>query len=175
MVARQIKRAPRAVEAALCFIAGRLLAVEVGDRGPAVGLELRIALEVGSRLREIRGRRGQLRLGALHLQPQILGIEARHDVADRDAIADIDDARDNLASDTEAEIGLIARPHHAHEFPLAIRVLEADALDLDRAIEFGRRCSTGFAAGENEQRGEGGKASQGAAEDGAGRQHGSIL
>jgi hypothetical protein len=27
--------------------------VEVGDRGPAVGLEFRIALEVGSRLREI--------------------------------------------------------------------------------------------------------------------------
>ena len=55
LIARQIERALRAVEAALCFIACRLLAVEIDDRGPAVGLELRIAVEVGSRLREIGG------------------------------------------------------------------------------------------------------------------------
>src|SRR5205823_9685857 len=34
LVAREIERALRAVEAALCFIACRLLAVEVGQRGP---------------------------------------------------------------------------------------------------------------------------------------------
>jgi hypothetical protein len=75
LIARQIERAPRAIEPALCFIGCRLLAVEVGDRGPAVGLELRMALEIGSRLREIRGRRGELCVGALQLQPLILGIE----------------------------------------------------------------------------------------------------
>src|SRR5204862_23964 len=109
LVARKIKRAPRALKATLCFIARCLLAVKVGDRGPAVGLELRIALEVGSRLRDIRGRRGELRLGALQLQPEILGIKPRHDVAHCDAVADIDAARDDLAGDAEAEIGLVAR------------------------------------------------------------------
>src|SRR5262245_60737332 len=124
LIARQIECAPRAVEAALCFIACRLLAVKVGDRRPAVSPNLRIALEISCRLREIRSRRGEFSIRALQLQPQILGIEACYDIADRDAIADIDNARDDLAGDTEAEIGLVTRPHYAHEIPRAIRGLE---------------------------------------------------
>jgi hypothetical protein len=52
---------------------------------------------------------------------------------------------------SEAEIGLVARPHHAHEFARAIRALEADPFDLDRAFGLGRGRRIGFAAGENEK------------------------
>jgi hypothetical protein len=76
------------------------------------------------------------------------------DVADCDTIADIDDAGDDLAGDTEAEVGFVARPHHAHEFPRAIHILEADALDLHGTLGLKRRRRIGFAAGEREQRGE---------------------
>ena len=109
----------------------------------------------------------------MQLQPQILGIEACYDIADRDAIADIDDARDDLAGDTEAEIGLVTRPHYAHEIPRAIRGLEADALDLDGALGLGRRRRIGFAAGKNEERGERGKRTNGARELGRQR-HGTF-
>jgi hypothetical protein len=108
------------------------------------------------------------------LQPQILGIEARHDIADSDRIADIDDAGDDLASDTEAEIGFVAGPHHAHEFPRAIRVLEAHALDLNWAFGLWRWRRIGSAAGDNKERSESGKRMNGAREP-ATRPHGSVL
>ena len=88
-------------------------------------MQRRVALEVGRGLREIRGRRGELGLGAFDLQLQVLGIEPRDDVAGMHAIADIDDARDDLAGDAEAEIGLVARPHHADEFAAGVCVAQS--------------------------------------------------
>ena len=79
-------------------------------------MQRRVALQIGGGLREIRGRRGELGLGAFDLQPEVLRIEPRDHVAGVHAIADIDDAGDDLAGDAEAEIGLVARPHHADEF-----------------------------------------------------------
>ena len=100
-------------------------------------MQRRIALEIGRGLREVRGRRGELGLGAFDLQLQVLRIEPRHDVAGVHAVADIDDAGDDLAGDAEAEIGLVARAHHADEFARRILVLEGDALHLHRALRPG--------------------------------------
>ena len=137
LIAGEIERAASALEPSFGFVVGRLLAIEVGDRGPAA----RLAAWYSARSRpppgEIGGRRGELGLGAFDLQLQVLRIEPRHDVADIYAIADIDDAGDDLAGDAEAEIGFVAGAHHAHEFPRAILVLEGDALDPDRTLGLG--------------------------------------
>ena len=100
-------------------------------------LERGVALEIGGGLREVGGRRGELGLGAFDLQLQVLRIEPRHHVAGVHAVADIDDAGDDLAGDAEAEIGLVARAHHADEFARGVLVLEGDALHLHRAFALG--------------------------------------
>ena len=110
----------------------------------------------------------------MHRQPEILGIEPRDDITDRDTIADIDDAGDNLAGDTEAEISLVACPHHADKVPRAIRALEADALNLHRTFGLQRGCRIGFAAGEDEQGGEADKRTR-RADEATGQGHGSLL
>ena len=71
---------------------------------------------------------------ALNLQPQVLWIEPRHHVADLYAIADIDDAADDLAGDPEAEIRLVAGAHHAHEVARCSLVLEGKALNLHHGV-----------------------------------------
>ena len=101
-----------------------------------------------------RGRRGEFGLGALNLQLQVLRIEPRHHVADLYAIADIDDAADDLAGDPEAEIRLVAGAHHAHEFARCILVFEGDALNLHRALRLGG-CRSRVIVARREQRKEG--------------------
>ena len=130
----------------------RLLAVEVGDRREALALERGVALQVGGRLGEIGGGGGELGLGAFDLQREVLRIEPGHDVAGAHPVADIDDAGDDLAGDAEAEIGLVARPHHADEFARGVVALERHALHLHRALGPRRRRGIGLAAGEQEQR-----------------------
>ena len=73
---------------------------------------------------------------------------------------------------------LIALVHFCHPVLVAEYLqdqgdLEADALDLDWTLGLGRRCRIGAAAGENEQRGEGGKRTNRAREDRL--RHGSCL
>ena len=62
LVAREIERAPGAFEPAFGFVLRPLLAVEVGDRRVAARAQRRVALEIGRRLREVRGRGGMLGL-----------------------------------------------------------------------------------------------------------------
>jgi hypothetical protein len=97
--------------------------------------------------------------GAFGLQLQVLRIEPRHDVAGAHAIADIDDALDDLAGNAEAEIGLITRPHHADEFARRVFVLEADPLHLHGALAFRRGRRIGIAAREQQQCRKGGERS----------------
>ena len=87
--------------------------------------------------------------GAFGLQLQVLRIEPRHHVAGAHPVADIDEAGDDLAADAEAEIGLVARAHHADEFAAAVLVLEGDALHLDRALALRRGRRIGVAAGSS--------------------------
>ena len=126
----EIEGALGALEPPFGLVLRRLLAIEVGDRGLAARLQRGIALEVGGGLGKTRGRRGELSLGALELQLQVLRIEPRHDVAGLYPVADIDDAADDLAGDPEAEVRLVAGAHHADEFALRILVFEGDALNL---------------------------------------------
>ena len=125
-----------------------------------------IALMVGGGLRQVGGRGGELGGRAFGLQLRVLRVEPRHDVAGVDTIADIDDARDDLAGDAEAEIGLVARPHHADEFARGILVFERDALHLHRALALDRGRGRGLAAGEQQHHGEGSEAT--------GRRHRSL-
>jgi hypothetical protein len=155
LVLREVERAPGAVEAALCLVARRLLALEVRRRRPTLALELCVTLEIRRSLREVRGGGGELGRSALNLQPQVLGIEARHHVADLHAVADIDDAGDDLAGDAEAEIGLVARPHHADELARGVRPLEGDALHQHGPRHFDGRRGVGLTAGQNEKSGKG--------------------
>ena len=90
LIARQLERAPGTLEPPFGFVFRRLLAVEVRDRGVATPLQRRVTLIVGRRLRDARGGCGKLGFRALDLQLQVLGIEARDDVARMDAVADID-------------------------------------------------------------------------------------
>jgi hypothetical protein len=60
----------------------------------------------------------------LHLQLQVLGVEACHHVAGVHAIADVHLPGHDLAGNAEGEVGLIARPHHADEFPRRLLALE---------------------------------------------------
>src|SRR5262249_13188008 len=100
------------------------------------------------------GRRGELGLGALNLQLQVLLIEPRYHVTDLYAIADIDDAADDLAGDPEAEIRLVTGAHHAHKFARGILVFEGDALNLHRALRVGG-CRRRSIVARREQRKEG--------------------
>ena len=106
--------------------------------------------EIGGGLRQIGCRCGELGVGAFGLQLQVLRVEPRHDVAGVNAVADIDDARDDLAGDAEAEIGLIARPHHADEFARGVFVFKGDALHLHRPFALDRGRGLGLAAGEEQ-------------------------
>ena len=116
LVACEVERALGAYEAAFGLVLCRSLAVEVGNRREAARLERRIALEVGGRLVDIGGRGRELGFGAFDLQLEILRVEPRHHVAGVHAVADIDEARDDLAGDAKAEVGLVARPYDADEF-----------------------------------------------------------
>ena len=155
LIAREVERALGALEPPFGLVLGGLLAIEVGDRRIAAPSQRGVALEIGGRLREIRGRGGELGLGALDLQLQVLRIEPRHHVAGVHAVADIDDAGDDLAGDAEAEIGLVARPHHADEFAAAVSWFSnATRCTLHRALGLGGGRGIGLAAGEQEQRGK---------------------
>ena len=70
------------------------------------------------------------------------------------AIADIDDAGDDLARHAEAEVVFVARLHHTHEFPCAVLVLERDALYPDRTLGLGGGRGIGVASREQDQRGQ---------------------
>src|SRR5262249_16681082 len=74
---------------------------------------------------------------ALHLEPQILRVELRHHVTAADAIADIDDALDDLAGDPEAEVGLVACAHDADEVARRAVTAEVHALDLHQTFRPG--------------------------------------
>ena len=76
----------------------------------------------------------ELRLRALDLELEVLGVETSERLAGADAIADIDEPADDLSGDAEAEIGFVTRPHDADEVAGCGGVLEADALHLDRAL-----------------------------------------
>ena len=52
-------------------------------------------------------------------------------------VADVDRARDDLAADAEAEIGLVAGAHDADELAGRAAGLERDALHLDRPLRLG--------------------------------------
>ena len=82
-------------------------------------------------------------------QLQVLGIEPRHDIARADAIADIDQACDHLASDTKSKVGLVARAHHANEFARGVFAFERHTLHLDRALGLRRRRGVGLAASQD--------------------------
>jgi hypothetical protein len=105
------------------------------------------------------------------LQRQILRIETRDNIADLHAVSDIDHALDDFTGDAEAEVGLVARPHHADEFAGGVSLLEGDALNLDRTLALGGWRGVGVAAREQEQRGEG----ENAMESGIGGGHWSQL
>jgi hypothetical protein len=70
------------------------------------------------------------------------------------AIADIDDAGDDLARHAEAEVVFVARLHHTHEFPRAVLDLERDALYSDRTLGLGGGRGIGVASREQDQRGQ---------------------
>ena len=158
LIARQLERTLRPLDAAFGFVLGELLAVEVGDRREAALAQRDVALMVGAGLRQVGGRGGELGGRALGLQLRVLRVEPRHDVAGAHAISDVDDARDDLAGDAEAEIGLVPRPHHADEFARGIFIFERDALHLHRAFALDRGRGRGLAAGEQQHRGEGSEA-----------------
>ena len=113
-------------------------------------LQRGVALQVGGRLREARGRGGKLGLGALDLQLEVPRIEPRDDVADAHAVADIDDARDDLAADAEPEIGLVAGAHDADELAGHGAGLERDPLHLHRALRLRRGRGLRLAGGEQQ-------------------------
>lgn len=74
--------------------------------GVALGQQrlLPLVVEVGElRLRLLRGDR---RLGVLHVAALVLRVEPRQHLASRDVVADIDQALDDLAADTERLVGL---------------------------------------------------------------------
>ena len=154
LVAGEVERAAGAPEAAFGFVVRRLLAVVFGDRRVAARLQRGVAVEIGRGLRKTRGGRGKLRLGALDLQAEVLRVEARDDVAHANAIADIDDALDDLAADAEAEIGFVAGADHADEFAGRGAVFEGHALDLNRTLDLGERRGFRLAAGEHQRRGK---------------------
>ena len=56
------------------------------------------------------------------------------------AVADIDVARDDLAGDPEAQIGLVAGAHHADEIAPRAVVPEGNTLHLDRPGGLCGRC-----------------------------------
>src|SRR2546430_1850642 len=102
--------------------------------------------------------------------------QARHGFADGTdltrvgevhAVSDIDHALDDFTGDAEAEVGLVARSHHADEFADGVSLLEGDALNLDRALALRGWCGVGVTAREQEQRGEG----ENAMEAGVGERH----
>ena len=53
LVAREIERAAGALDPALGFVSGGVLAVEIGNRCEAAGLQRRVALRLGRGLRKI--------------------------------------------------------------------------------------------------------------------------
>jgi hypothetical protein len=127
---------------------------------------------IGRSLGEVRGRRGDLRFRACDLKLEVLWIEPCDDVAGMDEVADIDDSLGDLAGDAEAEIGLVAGPHHADE--LAARVVgpERDLLHLNRALQLrDRRDRLVLARGKQRQEGHGGERFQGGRDR---RGHGGI-
>ena len=109
-----------------------LLAIVVGDSRIAVRLEAGIAQLVDRGLGQIRGGGGEFRARALDRQGEVLRIEPCHHVADPHEVAHIDVAGDDLAGHPEAEIGFVARPHHADEFADRILPLERHPAHLHR-------------------------------------------
>ena len=163
LVACELERALGALDAAFGFVLRQLLAVEVRDRREAALAQCHVALMIGGGLRLVGGRGGKLGGRAFGLQLRVLRVEPRHDIAGVHAVADIDDARDDLAGDAEAEIGFMPRPHHADEFARGVFAFEGDALHLHRALALDRGRGRGLAAGEQQHHGEGSEA--------MGRQH----
>ncbi len=152
LVAREIEGTSGAVEATLRLVARRFLALEIGRGCPALALELGVSLEVRRGLGQVRGGGSELGLGALHLQLEILRIEVRDHIAHFHAVADIDDAGDDLAGDAKAEIGLVARAHHAHELTRPVRILEVDPLHHHRALGLHGWGGVGLTAGQSQRR-----------------------
>ena len=150
LTAGEIEAAPGAFEPGRGLVAGELLPVEIRGGGVALLLERVEALEVGGGLRKARGRRGELGLGALELEVEVLRIEPGDDVAGLDPVADADGAGHHLAGDAEGEIGLGARRDHADEVAGHGIVGIDDARHLDRPGGTLQRRRLRLAAGEDE-------------------------
>ena len=126
LVAGEVERAPRALEAPFGFVLGRLLAIEVGDRGIAACLQRGVALESAAAWArfEVAAASSASALSTCSLRS--CGSSRAITSPARTRSPTLTDARDDLPGDAKAEIGFVARPNHADEFPTAIFGLELD-------------------------------------------------
>ena len=160
LIAREVEGTPCPLEPSHGFVLGGLLVIVVGDRDRAASLEVGVVGFLGG-VGEVRGGGRRPARGALDLQIEVLRIELRHHVAGMHRVADIDAAGDHLAGDPEAQIGLMARPHHTHELAARIRRLERDPLHLHRALGPGGGGGRLLAAGgQQRQQRDGGERAQ---------------
>src|SRR4029079_2447388 len=139
LVARQTARTLGTREPAFRLALRRGLAVEVGNRCVTARLQRLVTLEIRGGLVQIRGGSRKLSFGAFDLQPQVLGIEARDDVAGMDAIAHVDQARDHLAADPKTQIGLVSCADDTDKIAGRVLGLKGNALDLHRALRLWSR------------------------------------